>query len=457
LDCKFNVTLILPDPVSYSVALDVSPNRIKLKCKTIEFPVPCPPHTWDSEQEDVKNYRTAQRIRSEQQTEAMGSDASDEDLQALQNSSAQILGVLLNQIDVAGTVYSLYMIVALFFPAPMLMYRPSIKIQAKKLLFGSERYAFICTFVLVWWVLKYINILLHTPELKIYFANLFTDPCFVDGEFLQKRYEIVRDTCSKLVEYEQDWGLAMVQIDEIKPEVDAFFDYEDCNCYFPGVHVLSSFRKSKQSARTWSQIGFDLSWKVRHRRGSSLVWSPADGSTFLGNETICVDHEYAEQEILIADDANITFWKVWIASGLLASILIKFAITNFGIALLKLADPFSLFGGMYECPPLSALGKHSDTEAQKRTAAVLFVDKDVQDKREEAFKAIAIRESIVWGIITNLSLMSLIVSTVADMESFEELDKAIFAVIVSITLVLPIACIGITKFMNARVREQARG
>lgn len=425
--------------------------------KWINSPITCPSHTYDAESKDLQDYRTEQRKRSDQEEITIKSDVSKEDLDRLQDSTAGLVKKLLRQIDIAGTLYSVYICVALFFPTPLQLYRPSMSVQFKKFFFGAGKYTFIITVLACWWGYQYIDILLQAPAVKIYLRNLVTDPCFLDGDFVSQRYEIVQETCANLINFEHEWGLAKIQIDGIKPEADSFV--ESCDCNFPGANVLPSFAHhilSPSERYDMASIGFDKSWRVRSQHGLSdnwsLVWSPHINSTFLGNETICLDRDYAREEILVADDTGLSFWEIWIASGLLANLLIKIAIANFGVALLKLADPFCTCEGTYECPPIAK----SQGQDQEQTNPSLFVDEHVKMDKAAGLKALAIRETLIWGFLTNSCLLSLVVVAMGDLHGFKTVDYVMFGIVMFLTVSIPFAYYKITNFLNRAVDLQLK-
>lgn len=417
--------------------------------KHVEVPIPCPPHTYDSEVADVTNYRIEQRKRIEREEIKITSDVTEDDLNNIQDNSAILIKKLLKQIDIAGTFYSVYVCIALFFPTPLRLYRPSLLIQLQQFVFGAGKFRFIASVLIIWWFYEYIGLLVRSPQVKIYLKNLFSDPCFVDGEFISRRYKILRDTCSTLMDFEKEWGLAKVQIDGIKPEVESFYDSDACGCKFPGRYLFPLFADSHLSVDRESMwnIGFDNLWNVVAKSSKSSVWSPRVNSTFLGNETICVDREYAMNEVLVASEADLNFWELWIASGLLANLVVKIAIAQFGVALLKVADPFTSCKGMYECPPTL---NQNDGEHE------LFVDGRVKEIKEAALRTLAIRESIIWGFISNSCLLSLVVVAIANVNNFKTVDYIFFSIIMALTVSLPFVWFKMTFFVKRMVESEVQ-
>ena len=70
--------------------------------------------------------------------------------------------------------------------------------------------------------------------------------------------------------------------------------------------------------------------------------------TFVGDLEACNENGYVINEVLdIASQTNFSWWEAWIASGIIASILLKTGVANFGIALLRMADPLMACDGLF--------------------------------------------------------------------------------------------------------------
>lgn len=73
---------------------------------------------------------------------------------------------------------------------------------------------------------------------------------------------------------------------------------------------------------------------------------------FLGDLTACEDEKFVRKQILKLNEAStVSWWDVWIKSGVLASILLSAGVANLGVNLVNLADPLMICNGKYEGPP----------------------------------------------------------------------------------------------------------
>ena len=425
---------------------------LSILCKTITLDVPC--HTLNSGQAQqasstLDDQREEERDIANQDV-TIQSDADTDDLNHLQNKAAKILSTLLKQINIAGIIYSVYVVVALYFPTPLTLFRPPLKTRAKELMFGAGKFTFIVSVIIGWYVYLYIGNILRSPEFNIYLKNVIVDPCFIDGDFIGARASFVHDVCEDLIHFENQLGFMKLQTEQVNSRIDQFTD--KCKCPFPN-HYTESFHPvideplaSPSSLDDVQADGFDM---VQFLFSDNFVhenhYVPNSNATFVGNESICSNATYAREEILVAEDTGLSFWELWIASGLVAKLIVQVAIINFGLALLKLADPFCVCDGTYESPP-NDMGTGESDEA---AVSLIADDKDLQNKITETkaddLKALAIRETVIWGFLANSSLLSLFVTAVPNFNGFRTLDYIIFGVLILIATLIPFGCMSLTR------------
>lgn len=411
---------------------------LSVLCKTITQSVPCSP-TWQGDNnEELQANETA-----------IESDASVEDLDHLEQNSVDIVKTLLVQIDLAGTLYSVYMVVALFFPTPIVLFRPDMLVMLKKVFFGVGKYTFIVTVLVAYWGYEYIGKLLNMPEVQIFLNNLQTDPCFLDADFIRNRTQVVQNVCNELIDFENKIGIAQFEIKQTIQDVDTF--NSNCGCPFP---ENAPFNADYEMQSDLNFMGFEDTWKVRVHSGGSDVTNehllqPKDDFQFIGNETICVDLAYAREKIMVADDTGLSWWELWISSGLLAGLVIKFFIANFGISLVKLADPFCIHDGKYESPPESM--DHSEDDNPQ---SFLHVNRQITENKSAALKAIALRSSVVWGLLTNMCLASLVISSAPNINEFQNLDIIICSVISALCIIGAVGCYIFSKYASRVVENE---
>ena len=405
-----------------------------LLCKTITVDVPC--HTLNSGQAQQASATLADQQAEESdiasQDVTIQSDVDTDNLNHLQNKAAQTLSTLLKQINIAGIIYSVYVVVALYFPTPLNLFRPPLKTRAKGLVFGAGKFTFMVSVLIGWYVYLYVGNIIRSPEFKIYLKNVIVDPCFVDGDFIGARASFVHDVCEDLIDFENELGFMKLQTDQLNRRIDYFGD--DCGCSFPN-----------QYTRSFDPLVMGGPDNFVFQRGRFM---PHSNATFVGNENICSNVTHAREEILVAEDTGLSFWELWIASGLVAKLIVQVAIINFGRALLKLADPFCVCNGTYESPP-NDLG----TGGNDKAAVPLIVDgKDLQDKKAGDLKALAIRETVIWGFLANSSLLSLFIAAIPNFNGFRTLDYIISGIFILIATLIPFGCMRLTRTLKRGVQ-----
>jgi hypothetical protein len=145
---------------------------------------------------------------------------------------------ILFQVDVASYIYVAYSILSLVFPAPLVLFRPPFSEFIRIYLFGAHKMTFILFVVCVWWGVEYFQMVLLSPEIRLYLRNL-RDPCFLDGDYVFTRQKIVNDACKDLVPMEGAWQRSIVTIQNVLVEASHFIS--TCGCSFP-IKDLGNFR-----------------------------------------------------------------------------------------------------------------------------------------------------------------------------------------------------------------------
>jgi hypothetical protein len=124
-----------------------------------------------------------------------------------------------------------------------------------------------------------------------------------------------------------------------------------------------------------------------------------------------------------ASDTETNWWELWVATGLLARILIRVSVCNFGIALSRMADPLSICAGRFEWPST----RFKLAESTNKTLE--------QVKREKAtiYRWVALKSTVLWGILTHICLINLMLTAwnsgaSTELHSDEKLGIAAFAI-----------------------------
>jgi hypothetical protein len=154
------------------------------------------------------------------------------------------------------------------------------------------------------------------------------------------------------------------------------------------------------------------------------MYMPHENITFLGNSSICTNSTASRRLVWESHgDVNKSeghWYDLWIASGFIATVLIKVAIANFGLALMELADPFVVCAGEFLWMPTSfgngrqlrttgSGGNRQILEAfdeQGRALPSEMVNTWFKAKQRALFHC-ALSKVLFWGLLVHVCLVNL--------------------------------------------------
>ena len=117
---------------------------------------------------------------------------------------------------------------------------------------------------------------------------------------------------------------------------------------------------------------------------------------YQGNHSICTNKIAARKLILEApapQHGDPDWYDLWIASGFLATLVVKIAVANFGLALMALADPFVVCAGEY----LGLPGTSMDSGIM---SAIL-------KSKRRSLLVVALSKSVFWGFVMHFCLFNM--------------------------------------------------
>lgn len=316
---------------------------------------------------------------------------------------------ILQQIDIAGTVYAYYSALALFIPSPMDIFRLPLNVIIRRYVFGVQRPAFVLFVVCMWWGAEYFQKIFFAPEFRVYVSNIIRDPCFLDGDFIAERQKIINEVCDELIPLEPEFSTYAVTINHVLEEVEFFL--KSCSCPFPTRQNLRAFETPQFiSADNATSIGFGRETEGLCQHPGCSILAPDPNITFLGKTTLCADTDYAASLVTAPSETDTNWWDLWLTSGLLSQILIKFVLVNFVVALYKWSDPLSSCGGRYLVPP-NELYKRNDAHSEERRDKETLYEEELRLRNEQFLRAISRKWSIVWGTLSLACILNLFWAT----------------------------------------------
>lgn len=380
-------------------------------CKEVN--VPCPKNDEIEELDGtLRDYLIEQTIRQEQATlhqqkpiAARAEEATSEGISNLMKKGSDIIEKLLNQIDIASSSYVVYLWLSLFFPSPLYVFRSRFRVTAKRYIFGAKKAVFILLVLAIWWGVQYIRSFSVVLEVELYFQNLLKNPCYADVDFLADAARTLDNTCKEIAIMDYSWTDKTTAITSTLEEVKAFED--TCKCDYPCQYLCQIQPDSTDNATTnqLKRLHFADAAEYEYMYGNNIMCAscdadillPSENATFVANRTLCDDKSHAFVTFLnTSPESEIGWWNLWVESGLLASLLVKTFMANFGVAILHLADCFIGCNGQFEGPPKS---QHFESTPELKARC------------EQNLKMIALQKCIMWAVLANACLINIAVST----------------------------------------------
>ena len=99
-------------------------------------------------------------------------------------------------------------------------------------------------FVAGWWCVDYYYMLLASPAIQIYLSNMALNPCFLDGEHMRQRQEILAASCAELRSLQANFTLASITIEDTLHEVQHFT--RTCRCDYPEAALAETLFSCSQ-------------------------------------------------------------------------------------------------------------------------------------------------------------------------------------------------------------------
>lgn len=148
-------------------------------------------------------------------------------------------------------------------------------------------------------------------------------------------------------------------------------------------------------------------------------------ATFIANFSACEDHGFVRREILeMSELSHFSWFQSWTTSGLLSSILLKAALANFALALLRCADPLSQSDGSFLAPPSPFDPELNDVEEMK----LLW---------QTNLRLGAFRGAILWGLCIIVMVLNLfLIDSTRDSPPNEDITNGCILISISVLVVL---------------------
>jgi hypothetical protein len=319
----------------------------------------CPAASADDIRQALQDYESTQQYIvnekiANQSAIDFAKDFAADGADEMYERAARLLSKVLRQVNVAGTIYTVYACISLLLPAPIVLFRSPMRVELYRFLFGVNRYQFVALVVILWWAVEYSTVAWYSPKLRLFALNMMRDPCFVDGDFVKARHDALTDVCDEMLTLVNNFTRLDRAINHTLAQAEIFVETCADQCGgFPNVNLASlQAATNATDVDRYQTLGFTHQLVFASTLDRVLFPSNEGQFEFVGNITVCSDPVEAQRLILsTTSDTTVNYWELWVASGLVASILIKFVVANFGLSLYFVADPLARCGGRFEYPP----------------------------------------------------------------------------------------------------------
>ncbi len=285
------------------------------------------------------------------------------------------------RVDLASDLFIYYCILGLWFPTPFIVNRSPLKTGVKRNIFGLDKRTFVLAVIFVTFFLDIIRELQDGVNLTLYFYNIASNPCFLDGDFLAARAAAISQVCTQLRNYSNQVEMSNSSVASMYVDIEAYgpapLPY-GCGCDYPGNRTaMDAFVGDNQTGLR----------------------------PFVGDLAFC-SNATAQREVLNPPHADVNWWTVWFESGVVAELVLKVTLVNLAHAIVGYTDPLAMFGGRYEVHQ----GSKALPEAAQDEVAALLSYKHARDIG-------------IWGLVAAVSIFNLlwsgIVATTTSVDTVE--------------------------------------
>lgn len=375
-------------------------------------------------------------------------------------AAAKTIEKVLYQFNVLSVAYAFYSLLALFFPAPLLMFRLPYGYYIKRYLFGIHKPTFILFMLALWWGVEYFKPFWMSPEIQLYLSMLrIGDPCLFDSDFISAKLSVIKGVCEELVTMEGQFVTNTLTINRLVSGVGLFAN--SCNCSFPNQNLIKFQTPRYIFVAQARELGF-----VNEVEGlceppyCNRIFIPPQNNAFLGDMSICKDTTLARHYLFTAanDDVKTNWWWLLWSTGFLSKILVKVVATNFCISLYYLGDPLSSCGGRFDWPPSYLFRARGDDQTvnsnggSDRSSITGMSSNEAMKLRQRkttCLRIIFFKWTVIWGILTHLCLINLALAPIED-EEISRVDVHVTIIFLIIALMSINGLIGLHCFLKRR-------
>lgn len=376
-------------------------------------------------------------------------DDDEKSKEDLYSHTARDLRKALQHVDILLSIFIAFKSISIFFPIPLEMVRPETLTIITQTLFGESSVLVGLFAVITWWGIEYFSDL--SGKLK----NFMKMGISISPWFKRTRKDLLIGKCQEISSLAKQIAVDSIAIQVIPSLIVRLGNCGNCNfsnltssetIEIPysvakdGFQTIGVCEKdcgvnTKFSINTYSETQAQSLFEKsvidrsipKNVLGAGLVPLPRRDMPFLGNDKICFDPNYAKGHYI--NPVQFSNWDAWMETGILAVLCIRLSIAFLGYWLFRLADPFSTCGGKHLCPPKQYVLVEEDG---------CDSPEELKNKTEKALRKIALKQIIIYTIITNAALLNLIIVVARNKDRDKTKDSLYLGVTLTFAFVLPL-------------------
>jgi len=400
--------------------------------------VACPDFSrYDALSEELKDANLVKLHKLKNATVDFAAQSTIETRSEIFEKYVDFVKLLLKQMEIASYIYAGYTCLTLLFPTPLILFRRSLKNQIRSFFFGAEQFTFVISSVALWWGVQYFRSFEYVKYFEIYMKVFLQDPCVARQEYVSAISGNYSTICSSMISAQSKWSNANNTIHDILTMVGHMVS--SCCGPYPYEALNQPIFTKDNIAHTelMREYGFIYDLSGGGLCGDSCYLPSFVNISFIGNLTTCEDNDFVRREILeLSELSTISWWGIWVSSGVLAHIILPMAVSRFGVSVVRLADPFMSCDGKYVGPPKGFQFNESGVEG-------------LMKKTKEDLILAAKGRVLFWALFTNVMMFNI---AFARNQVVSKGDSIVAAVIIPAAVIIAI----LAQIASIRIKGQRK-
>lgn len=230
----------------------------------------------------------------------------------------EIISNLMVQVDLAGDAYILYSLVSVIVGVPLVVYKREKGSRVLGAMFGLKKMSFILIVVVGLIVYDSAKVVWTESDIDRVIGNFFNDPCYVDPGFSNERVKLIVEACNNVSAIDQQSDFLLQKMDGVFYDTRLFgFCQDDIRKkeVHPKLNELDQLRQAYRLPN---------------------ISSPGVcNATKLNEDTSMAPRQVSKL-------------RMFLGSGVIAQLLMKFIVTCFVVHLFAYLEPLVLHNGKVE-------------------------------------------------------------------------------------------------------------